>query len=170
MSQSGYELCRNRYNSMANTLVFHFKKLSIQRPISGHKVFLSRQFSQNVVDSKIKLRRALENYKDLDLRFIRITGHGYGTSFSNTPLRYRRLKVPDDANVILETKFSTVFSTGFQGLKNYVYNNVLETSESHLPLCPLTALSVFVTELRKYHQCFTVSCSIKVHEYEDSLF
>nr|XP_022298023.1 uncharacterized protein LOC111107225 [Crassostrea virginica] len=134
---------------MAKTLVFHFEKLSVQRSISGHKVFLSRQFSQNVVDSKIILRRALENYKDLDFRFIRITGHGFGTSFSNTPLRYRRLKVPDDANVILETKFSTVFSTGFQGLKNYVYNNVLETSESQLPLCPLAALSVFLTEVRK---------------------
>ena len=141
---------------MANTLVFHFKQHSVQRSIFGHKVFLSRQFSQNVglADSKIKLRRALENHKDLDLRFIRITGHAFGTSFSNTPLRYRRLKVPDDANVILETKFSTVFSTGFQGLKNYVYNNVLETSESHLPLCPLTALSVFLTELRKYPQYF----------------
>ncbi|XP_061186441.1 uncharacterized protein LOC133194516 [Saccostrea echinata] len=112
------------------------------------RALISRHFSKKTeyLEWKENLKYALENHHELYLRPIRIVNPVHWTSFSRAPLQHRRLKLADN-DAILQTKFSTVFSRGFEDLKVYLCNDVVDTA-----LCPLSALSVYLTELREQEE------------------
>ncbi|XP_048754601.2 uncharacterized protein LOC125665780 [Ostrea edulis] len=112
------------------------------------RALINRQFSKKTqyLEWKENLKYAVENHHELYLRPMRIVNSGLGTSFSRAPIQHRRLKLADNDS-ILQTKFSSVFSRGFEDLKGYLCNDVVENA-----LWPLSALSAYLTELRKQEE------------------
>ena len=120
------------------------------------RALINRHLSKKThnLEWKETLQYALENHHELYLRPIRVVNSRFGTSFSSAPIEHRRLKLADK-DAILQTQYSTVFSRGFEDLKSYLCNDhydVLETA-----LWPLSALSVYLTELRMYQYCIIFS-------------
>ena len=134
-----------------------FNTLCIIPNVSKYgRALINRHLSKKThnLEWKENLQYALENHHELYLRPLRVVNPRLGTSFSSAPIEHRRLKLADK-DAILQTQFSTVFSRGFEDLKSYLCNDhydVLETA-----LWPLSALSVYLTELRMYQYCIIFS-------------
>lgn len=129
-------------------------------------------FCNKRTDSKLEMyvKNALDNYRELYLRPIRISPCNFGVSFTDAHVKYTRYNIPPQ-NEKVHVKFSTVFHEGFETLDDHLKKNtgVFEITdvENELGLDrfpAVAALRMFLSEMRMLNSPLSIIKAISILE------
>lgn len=131
-----------------------------------------QSFCNKRADSRLEtyVKNALDNYRELYLRPIRISPCNFGVSFSDAHVKYTRYNIPPQ-NEKVHVKFSTVFHEGFETLEDHLKKNVgvFETTdvenEPGVDRFPaVAALRMFLSEMRRLNSPLSIIKAISILE------